>query len=153
MSILQKAIELENQSRLAEAYEILKSQWKNGERDREIGLHLMFLSWYGIIEPEHLTGFAETDQEKTELNQTFNEVHKFFEAQIYDDAEILYVFGLAANMFWYMFENAEEWEKRAIKYQKRYRELEPNGIDPQIFDNRGTYGDYYTGQAEIEGGY
>jgi hypothetical protein len=108
MSISQKVIELENQSKLAEAYEILKNQWENGNHDREVGLHLIFLSWYGIIEPGHLTGFTETEQEKTELNQTFNEVHKFFEAQIYDDAEMLYVFGLAANMFWYMFENAKE---------------------------------------------
>lgn len=82
-----------------------------------------------------------------------SEVHGYFEPQIYDDAEMLYVFGLAANMFWYMFDNASEWEKRSIEYQRRYRALLPNGIDPKVFQNRGAYGEYYSGQSEIEGGY
>src|SRR5690606_5082447 len=145
MPISQKAIDFENNDSLAEAYEILKSQWRNGERDREIGLHLMFLAWYGIIEPGHLTGFIETDEVKSELSQVFNEVHDYFEPQIYQDAEMLYVFGLAANMFWYMFDNASEWEKRSIEYQKLYRELLPNGINPEIFQDRGAYGIYYEG--------
>lgn len=136
MPISQTIIELENRSELNEAFKILKNQWQNGERDREVGLHLMFLSWYGIIEPKHLTGFSETNEEKADLNRTFNEVHDYFEPQIYQDAEMLYAFGLAANMFWYMFENSTEWEKRSVEYRKRYRELLPNGIDPKIFQNR-----------------
>lgn len=51
MPISQKALDLENRSigingepTLAAAYEILKEQWNSGDRDREIGLHLMFLS-------------------------------------------------------------------------------------------------------------
>ena len=157
MPISQKALDLENRSigingepELAEAYEILKTQWKNGER--EIGLHLMFLSWYGMIEPPHLTGFLE-EEIFCELDDTFNEVHDYFEPQIYNDAEILYVFGLAANMFWYVFKDTEIWKQRGEDYQQRYRELAPNGIDPTIFENRGAYGEYYRGQAEIENGY
>jgi hypothetical protein len=160
MPISQKALDLENRSigingepTLAAAYEILKEQWNSGDRDRELGLHLMFLAWYGLIEPGHLTGFFENKELTSELNQMLSEVHDYFEPQIYDDAEMLYVFGLAANMFWYMFDNASEWEKRSIEYQKRYRALMPNGIDPGIFQNRGAYGEYYSGQAEIDGGY
>ncbi len=66
---------------------------------------------------------------------------------------MLFAYGLAANMFWYMFENAEIWEKRAGDYQRRYRKLEPNGINPIIFENRGAYGEYYKGHAELKGGY
>ena len=160
MSIPPKALELENQSigtneklTLADAFKILKEQWRNGNRDRELGLHLMFLSWYGLVEPAHLTGFSETDEFWRELNPTFSEVHEYFESQIYQDAEMLYAFGLAAHLFWFMFDDAPTWEKRAVEYQRRYRALAPNGVDPEIFRNRGAYGDYYAWQAKIEGGY
>jgi hypothetical protein len=153
MAISQKAIDFENRDRLAEAYQVVIRQWRKGDRDREIGLHLMFLAWYGIIEPKHLTGFLETEEVKSELNQTFNEIHDYFEPQILQDAEMLYAFGLVANMFWYMFENSSEWEKRSVEYKKRYRELLPNGLNPEVFQNRGAYGEYYKGQANIEGGF
>ncbi len=91
--------------------EILKEQWQNGERDREIGLHLMFLAWYGMIEPEHLTGFSESANSTQELNEIFAEIHDYFESQIYQDAEMLYAFGVAAHMFWYMFDETNIWEK------------------------------------------
>ncbi len=160
MPILHTALDLENRSigvdgepTLAAAYVILREQWKNGDRDRELGLHLMFLSWYGIIEPGHLTGFSETDELRNELMQMFTKVHAYFEPQIYQDVELLYVFGLAAHMFWFMFDNASAWEKRSIEYRHRFRALAPNGIDQAIFRNRGAYGEYYAGQAKVEGGY
>lgn len=160
MPISPKAIELENRSiglngdpTLAEAYKILKNQWNNGDRDREIGLHLMFLAWYGLIEPENLTGFSESERFSKELKETFTEVHDYFESQISSDAEMLYVFGLAADMFWYMFDNPDIWEERSKKYQLHYRKLAPNGIDPDIFRGRGAYGEYYAGHIELENGY
>ena len=67
MPIPEEALDLENRSigingepTLAAAYEILKNQWNNGERDRELGLHLMFLAWYGTSEPEYITGFSDS---------------------------------------------------------------------------------------------
>lgn len=160
MPISQIALKLENRSigfngepTLADAYEILKKQWRNGDRDRELGLHLIFLTWYGLVEPRHLTGFSENEHLTRELNQMLSEVHVYFEPQIYQDAEMLYVVGLAANMFWYMFEDAPTWEQRAIYYQKRYRALAPNGIECEVFQNRGAYGEYYAGHTKLEGGY
>ena len=159
MPISPNALDLENRSigingepKLADAYEILKTQWKNGERGREIGLHLMFLSWYGSIEPPYLTGFLEKET-IYELEDTFIEIHDYFEPQIFDDAEMLYAFGLAASMFWFVFKDTEIWKQRGEDYQQRYRELAPKGIDPSIFENRGAYGKYYKAQAEIENGY
>lgn len=160
MPISQQALEFENRSigihgepTLANAYEILRRQWLNGDRDRELGLHLMFLSWYGLIEPGHLTGFSENENLTRELNQMLSEVHTYFAPQIHEDAEILYAFGLAAEMFWYMFDDAPAWEQRAKNYKKHYRTLAPNGIDPKVFQNRGAYGVYYGGQVTTEGGY
>ncbi len=164
MPIPQKALELENRSigingepTLAAAYDILKEQWRNGDRDRELGLHLMFLAWYGIIEPGYLTGFSGTNgisqEMNAELNQMLEEVHAYFEPQIQQNAEMLYVFGLMSELFWFMLDNSSAWEKRSIEYHQRYRALLPNGIAPEVFHNRGAYGDYYAGQAAVEGGY
>lgn len=158
MPIPQEVLDLENRSTgvngeptLASAYAILKRLWDVGERDRELGLHLMFLAWYGIIEPPESTGFWETDE--AELRKVLNEVHAYYEPVIRQDAEMLYAFGLAAEMFWYMFEDEKAWEQRAAEYHRLYRALEPNGIDPCVFQNRGAYGEYYAGHAKHEGGY
>lgn len=160
MPISQRALELENrhivengEPTLAAAHEILKEDWRHGDRDHELGLHLMFLSWYGIIEPGHMMGFVENPALTQELNQTFSQVHTYFEPQIYQDAEALYAFGLATRMFWFMFDDPSLWEQRAEEYQQLYRSLEPNGINPEIFRNRGAYGDYYSGQAKVRDGY
>src|SRR5687767_6482579 len=60
------AMELEKQSlgaqgapTLGRAYELLRDQWKSGERERELALHLMFLAWYLMMEPPFLTGLDE----------------------------------------------------------------------------------------------
>jgi hypothetical protein len=94
---------------------------------------------------------------RQELIQTLNEVHVYFEPQIRQDAEMLYVVGVAAHMFWFMLEDdledARVWEKRAEDYHKHYRALLPNGIDPTVFHNRGAYGEYYAGQANVADGY
>lgn len=132
---------------LAAAYKILKSEWDAGSRDREVGLHLMFTAWYGLIEPSHITGFTETADEQKELNAIMYGVHEYFKDKIADDAEALYAFGLMANMFWYMFDHDHYWEQVSINYQTRYRHLAPNGLDPSIFEDRGAYGEYYQGQV------
>ncbi|HEV7644815.1 MAG TPA: hypothetical protein VGO50_12795 [Pyrinomonadaceae bacterium] len=161
MPISQEVIDLENRHNQVEAeptlvtaYEILKEQWQSGDHDREVGLHLMFLSWYGQIEPGQSTGFTNTYEEQGELMKTLTDVHAYFEPGIHQDAEMLYVVGLAAELFWFMFPyDISIWEQRGIEYQKLYRALSPNGIDPKIFHGRGYYGAYYEGQAKVENGY
>lgn len=160
MPIPQEALDLENRNlgangepTLAKAWDILKEQWDNGDRDRELGLHLMFISWYGIIEPTHITGFPTTIESDAKLNQVLDSVHEFFEPAIKDDAEMLYTVGLPAQMFWYMFSNPEKWERIAAEYRALYRHLEPNGINPKVFEGRGAYGEYYAMQSAGEGGY
>ena len=56
MNIPHEALELENrflghnqEATLAAAYHILRKHWDAGGCERETGLHLMFLSWYGIV--------------------------------------------------------------------------------------------------------
>ena len=165
MGIPAEALELENRSiggngeaTLADAYAILRDKWLSGDRDRELGLHLLFLAWYGATEPDHITGFRNPWQEnRTMLLPVFKEVHDYIEPTIGDDAEMLYVVGLIAHMDWIMLDDdleiARIWERRAEEYRKRYRRLAPNGIDPMIFENRGAYGDYFAGHARLENAY
>jgi hypothetical protein len=158
MPISLDTLELENRGYaqngepvLIDAYRSLKEQWNGGDRDRELGLHLIFLSWYGLVEPPFV--FGEYDVEEDRLQETFNEVFEYFRPQMDSDPEFLYVVGLAAHLFPFMLGNETEWENRAIEFQKKYRQLKPDGIEPQVFENRGAYGKYYGHMAKVEGGY
>lgn len=151
--VSQEVLDLETRNDLAGAYAILKRQWDEGNRDRDVGLHLMFNAWYGLIEPSQYTNFTETTAERKELNDVLYEVHEYFASSIGDDVEMLYTVGLMANMFWFMFDHDRYWEKVSMDYHVRYRELAPEWMDPQIFEGRGYYGEYYAGQAQVVGGY
>ena len=122
MSLPPDVLELENRSlgrhgapTLASAYERLKQYWDAGNREREVALHLLFLAWYGLCEPPHITGFEthnmpsdELQARFTELQDTFNQVHKAIESQIDDDPEMLYVVGLMAHLFPYLLGDEPE---------------------------------------------
>lgn len=160
MPISAKAMELENQSigangapTLAAAYELLREQWESGERDRELALHLIFLAWYLIIEPSHLTGLDEARISSESLVGVFNTVHDWLLPTGTNDAEALYVVGLPASMFPWALGDHELWAVRSEAYRIRYRQLAPEGIDPAVFDSRGAYGDYFESQARVVGGY
>ena len=84
MGIPARALELELESAIREAhgepllgaaYEILRDEWRGGDRDRELALHLLFLSWYLLIEPAHLTGLDEERVSTDELMAVFNLIH------------------------------------------------------------------------------
>lgn len=107
---------------------------------------------YGLAEPPFLTGFL--GPEFADVQKFFAEVLDYVQPVIWDDAEMLYIVGLGAHLFEYIFPGgALVWIARSEKYRRRYRELCPNGIDPNVFLNRGYYGEYYFGQASVEAGY
>ena len=83
----------------------------------------------------------------------FRQVYDSFEPQIHQDVEMLYVVGLMAHLFPYLLGDYDEWNTRSLEYRKAYRALSPEGISPEIFENRGAYGDYFHGQAKVENGY
>jgi hypothetical protein len=158
MPIPQNILELENEDYgvngkpvLIDAYRILKRQWETGNRDRELVLHLLFLSWYGLVEPSFV--FGEYSIENDRLQETFNQIFEYLEPQLNSDAELLFVIGLPAYMFPFILGDEKLWEARALEYKKKYRQLEPKGINPSIFLDRGAYGEYYGHQANVEGGF
>ena len=75
------------------------------------------------------------------------------EGSIKDDSECLYVVGLMASLTPYLLGDTEAaWEVRAKSFQARYRELLPEGLDPEVFRDRGAYGKYFAGQVAVPGG-
>lgn len=157
MTIPPAALELENRSigvdgepTLGAAYDILVNEWRTGNQTRELGLHLMFLAWYLLCEPPHLTGLIDPD---TPLAATFNEIHEHFEPTIRQDPEMLYVVGLMAHLFPYLLGEDEMWARISREYRGMYRRQVPGGIDSTVFKGRGAYGDYFADQAAVRDGY
>jgi hypothetical protein len=159
MPIPLEALELENrhigsegEPTLGDAFRILQDEWRDGNRDRELCLHLLFLGWYGLAEPPFLTGMEP--EELGDLQPLFAEVFEYVQPSIQNDAEMLYVVGLGAHLFGYLLPGGERiWDKRAEEFRHLYRELSPGGLAPEIFRHRGYFGDYYFSQASVVGGY
>ena len=138
---------------LAEAYHRLRRQWDLGDRDRELVLHLLFLAWYGLVEPDFITGFEGSDKVFESLRVTFNDVYSEMAPSCAGDAEFLWVVGLMAHLFPWVLGKPEEWERVAAEFQAKYRSLAPQGLDPSRFAHRGAYGLYFGRQAAVIGGY
>jgi hypothetical protein len=140
---------------LGAALEVFHAQWAAGERDRELALHLMFLAWYLYVEPAHLTGLDEAKISADDLTAVFNAAHDWLlpAGAETDDAEALYVAGLAARLCPWALGEPSHWTARSEVYRVRYRQLLPGGISSTIFEGRGAYGAYFAGQARVVGGY
>ena len=132
----------------------LHDRWQSGERDRELALHLFFLSWHMVVEPAFLTGMdaAIPEFELVPLTVATAAWLLPHDADT-DDVEALYVVGLAANMFGFYFGDEKVWTAKAQSYRVRYRDLAPHGLDPKLFEGRGKYGRYYAQMAQVVGGY
>lgn len=140
---------------LGAAFEVFRTQWASGERDRELALHLMFLAWYLYLEPSHLTGLDEARTPIEDLAAVFNAAHDWLlpTGAETEDVEALYVAGLAAQLCPWALGETSLWIARSKAYRARYRQLMPNGISPAVFQDRGAYGDYFASQARVAGGY
>lgn len=139
---------------LGEALVLAIREWDEGNRDRELRLHLLFLAWYCNLEPPHLTGFDETAVSSSRLPEVFSAVYETFVGSILDDAEALYVVGLIAQLTpWLLGGDHETWESRSREFRARYRTLAPKGLEPSTFEGRGAYGDYFAVQVQVPGGF
>jgi hypothetical protein len=145
----QRSVDRSGKPALGEAYELLRDQWRSGDRDRELALHLMFLAWYLTIEPPFLTGLDARRTPSDELPAAFLEVHGHFEASIESDVEMLYVVGLMAHLCAWCIGDVDSWDARSLEYKPAYRQLAPDGLSPSLFEGRGLYGHYFAGHAKL----
>lgn len=113
----------------------------------------MFLSWYLMLEPPHLTGLDGSSPIANGLQAQFNELHAHFAEPLKDDAEFLYSVGLMAQLSPWWLGDESEWSKLSAAYRTRYRRVYPEGMDPTVFDATHAYGDYFHHQARVKGGY
>jgi len=152
MSLPHAILDLENRSvgdkgepTLGRALELAITEWRSGNRDRDLRLHLLFLSWYCNLEPPHLTGLDEAVVPSAGLPQLFHDVYYTFAKGIMDDVECLYVVGLIAQLTpWLLGADVATWEARSAEFLRRYRTLQPEGLPAGYFEGRGAYGDYFS---------
>lgn len=160
MGLPHEVLELANRSlgrggerTLFRAYGLLLAEWRRGSRDREVGLHLMFLAWYLLCEPAHLTGLDEGTVPASTLSAVFQEVHEHFVPTIRSDAEALFVVGLMAHLFPWLLGEVAEVEALAKEYRTLYRGLASQGLSADLFRGRGAYGEYFAHQSQVVGGF
>lgn len=161
MSFPKAILDLENRSvgareepTLGDALELAAAEWRSGNRDRELRLHLLFLCWYCSLEPPYLTGLNESRVPSTDLPRLFQDVYSSFADGIQDDTECLFAVGLMAQLApWALGEDVQTWESRSAAFRARYRSLAPAGLSPALFQGRGAYGDYFSGQVVVPGGF
>jgi len=153
-------LELENRSvgpegepTLGKALELAVLEWRAGNRDRELRLHLLFLAWYCNVEPPFITGFAEWLTASNSLPGVCEQVYATLADGIMDDPECLYVIGLMAQIAPWALGDEAAWHSRSENFRRRYRALLPHGLDPALFAGRGAYGEYFGNQACAKGGF
>jgi hypothetical protein len=83
MSLPPAILELENRNvgrhgepTLGAALGLAVAEWRAGNHDRELRLHLLFLSWYCNLEPPHLTGLSESAKQSAQLPELFHEIYE-----------------------------------------------------------------------------
>lgn len=149
-----EARSLEGTASLGEAFEILRREWVDGSRGRERALHLMFLAWFLLVEPSHLTGLSDSVS-VGDLQSAFSEAHDFLlpAGDSSNDAKALYVAGLMMKLNASLLGSQRDWADLSNRYRQQYRTLQPTGLRPAVFEGRGAFGHYFKGQAAVEGGY
>ncbi|MBS2027372.1 MAG: hypothetical protein JST54_05650 [Deltaproteobacteria bacterium] len=159
MGTLQEAIELEsrhvpprNERTLPQAFELLRRAWLDGERERELALHLMFLAFYLLIEPPSLTGLDVSKEASRDTLRMFREAHAWLlpDGAHSDDAEGLYVASLTIRLGLLYDGDNGEWGQRGVAYRARHERLCPNGMSPDVFVGRGYYGHYFAWMLQRE---
>lgn len=140
----ERSLGAQGEATLAEAYGLLLNYWRSGSRDRDIGIHLLFLSWYLMREPGQKTGLREEDQTHKELQSTFVEVRSRFAKPLAEDAEFLFVVGVMAQLAPQLLGDPKFWTELSEDYLARYGLLCPQGISGDTFDESNAYGNYFS---------
>lgn len=122
---------------LGRAYDALVVRWKDGARDRETALHLLFLIWYGQAEPPYFTGLKDVN--RTRINELFQRLGGEFST----DPEVLFVIMMMCEIAPWALGEESYWRRTGERFLQRLRELPETGLSRLTFSRRGAYGYYF----------
>lgn len=127
---------------LGEAFARLKERWDAGARDTETALRLLFLCWYGIVEPPGNTGLTGDAAAQEAFGRVFAEA-----GGLDADPEILFAVGHMASLFPFNLGDERKWAALGKKALECARAKNPAGCRPEHFEGRGEYGAYFAHQV------
>lgn len=128
---------------MQDSYAELKARWRAGDRDRELGLQLLYLAWMHWADPSFVTGLQGDD----EAIPLWFEIFDHFGGDASPDAEFLHVTAIMATITPEELGGEELWKPRIERLRSRSKKLRPPGFPPEAFEGRGAYGDYFAHQA------
>ena len=126
-------------------WDILLAQWLGGARAREGALHLLFLAWYSCSEPQYLSGLEGVTPPEGLIDDLF----EFLGGEEAQDAEVLYVVAVMAEVAAWCLGDEQRWERIAKSFWSRLGGRVPA---PGVFAGRGEYGEYFAHQARGQSG-
>ena len=106
----------------------------------------MFHCWSLQTEPTFLTGYGLVQQEDTDVAKIFNEVHDWFALEIRNDPEMLFAIAVMGEITPWALGDENLWIARSLEYRNLYEQLESDGLEPELIENRGEYGKYFAHQ-------
>lgn len=117
--------------------ELLRQRWVEGCRDRETALRLLFLCWYGNIEPPYLTGI-EGIPDSSELCE---QAYAALGGSACQDPEVCYVVKLMIELCPWCLGDPGHWEAIGPpEASDAYRRQ----VSTASFADRGAYSEYFT---------
>ena len=123
-------------------YRELKTRWLTGERDRELGLRLMFFAWMHWADPPFVTGLTDDP----DADALWRDAFTYSGGEASTDAEFLFVSGVMAELFPYAIGDENEWSQRGSRMKERALNLQPAALQLGAFEHRGEYGKYFAHQ-------
>lgn len=127
---------------LGRAYDAFVARWKEGARDRETALRLLFLIWYGLAEAPYFTGLKDVN--RTRINELFQRLGGEFST----DPEVLFVVTTMCETAPWALGEESYWRTLGTRFRQRLLELPEPGLSKTTFARRGAYGYYFANRVE-----
>lgn len=125
---------------LGEAYAMLSERWAAGHRDRETALHLLFLNWFAIAEPNSLTGLPEIVRADPDPQS----ILKVLQGSKGQDLELDFVLWIMTEVCpWGLGGDESFWVDLGAALKPQSASSLPS---VETFQDRGAYGHYFAHQ-------
>jgi hypothetical protein len=133
---------------MEEYYQKVRAGWAAGDRDPELALHLLYLSWWHWAEPGPLTGLSDDPT----VVQLWRDIFEDFGGEASVDAEFIFVAAIMVKVTPWAFDDEDAWATASDKMMARSLLLKPDGFSPAAFEGRGDFGKYFAHQASTPRG-